>query len=138
MEDFRTQLSACIDEMLAQGLQPVFLVVDLEGAGQIKRMYDAEALERFRESACSAISSAGGDCDTFSYGEERIIAVLAGIDRLKSFAIAEKLRRGMPLLGQSFDAALHVEFDFIDYDAATGIPGLIGQLTRPRPAADAA
>jgi GGDEF domain-containing protein len=128
MEDFRTQLTACIDAILAEGSTPVFLVVDLEGAAQIKRTYDLDALDRFRAAASDAVSSAGGGCDTFTYGEERIIAVLAGVDRLKSFSIADKLRRGLPLLGQSFDAILHVEFDFIDYDPATGVAGLINQL----------
>ncbi len=128
MEDFRTQLTACIDGILAEGSTPVFLVVDMEGAGQIKRTYDLEALDRFRDAACNAVSSAGGGCDVFTYGEERIIAVLEGVDRLKSFSIADKLRRGLPLLGQSFDAILHVEFDFIDYDPVTGVAGLINQL----------
>ncbi|HYM16316.1 MAG TPA: hypothetical protein VEZ14_12225 [Dehalococcoidia bacterium] len=131
MEDFRSQLSAYIDELLAAGAHPVFLIIDLEGASQIKRTYDAEALDRFRAAASDAISAAGGGCETFSYGEERVIAVLPEVDRLRSFSIADKLRRGLPFLGQSFDAVIHVDFDFLDYDPASGVAGLIAELTRP-------
>jgi hypothetical protein len=52
------------------------------------------------------------------YGEERIVAILAGFDRLRTFAMIEKLRRGLPLLAQSFDCFLRPEFDVLEYDAA--------------------
>jgi len=130
MDDFRTQLTALVDEILAAGVQPVFLVVDLLGALEIKRTHDAETLDRFRQTAADAIHTAGDNCETFSYGDERVVAVLTGMDRLRSFAMVEKLRRSLPLLAQSFDCALQPDFDFIEYDERAGVSGLIGQLAR--------
>lgn len=130
MDDFRSQLSSLVDAMVAEGVQPVFLVVDLPGIEQIKRTHDAESLATFRQTTIGAIVSAGHGCGAFSYGEERVVAILPGFDRLKTFAVIEKLRRGLPLLAQSFDCYLRPEFDVLEYDPSTGIPGLIGQLAR--------
>lgn len=130
MDDFRSQLTQHIDVMLAAGVQPVFLVIDLVGAREIRRTHDAETLDRFRETAAGAVSNAAAGCETFVYGEERMIAVLGDVDRLRSFAMVEKLRRLLPLLAQSFDCALQPDFDFIEYDDGTGVSGLIGQLAR--------
>jgi hypothetical protein len=135
MDDFRSQLSSLVDAMMAEGVQPVFLVVDLDGIEQIKRTHDAESVATFRQTAIGAVVSAGHGCEAFSYGDERVVAILPGFDRLKTFAVIEKLRRGLPLLAQSFDCYLRPEFDVLEYDAAAGIPGLIGQLAR-RPSRD--
>ena len=130
MDDFRAQLSASVDGLLAEGIEPVFLVVELAGAGEIKRSRGADSLAAFRDAATGAVVSAGHGCESFTYGEERIVAILPGFDRLKTFAVIEKLRRGLPFLAQSFDCFLHPEFDVIAYDAATGIGGIISQLVR--------
>ncbi len=130
MDDFRSQLAAAVDAMLEQGVQPVFLVADLSGIAHIKRMHGADSLATFRQAAIDAIVSAGHGCEAFSYGEERIVAILAGFDRLRTFAMIEKLRRGLPLLAQSFDCFLRPEFDVLEYDEAAGVAGLIAQLVR--------
>ena len=130
MDDFRAHLEAAVDTVLAQGLKPVFLVVELVGATDIKRVHGADSLATFRETVTGAIVAAGGGCDSFTYGEERVVAILPGFDRLKTFAIIEKLRRGLPYLAQSFDFVLHPEFDVIEYDLTTGIGGVIAQLVR--------
>lgn len=130
MDDFRANLEAAIDAVLAQGLKPVFLVVELGGATEIKRVNGADSLTKFREVATGAIVAAGGGCDSFTYGEERIVAILPGYDRLKTFAVIEKLRRGLPYLAQSFNCFLRPEFDVIEYDLSTGIGGVIAQLVR--------
>lgn len=130
MDDFRSQLAAYVDAMLAADVRPVFLVVDLVGAHEIKRTHDADILDRFRETAAGAVSNAAGGCETFTYGDERLVAVLGDVDRLRSFAMVEKLQRILPLLAQSFDCPLHPDFDFIEYDEHAGVSGLIGQLAR--------
>jgi hypothetical protein len=130
MDDFRAQLSASVDGLLAEGVKPVFLVVELAGAGEIKRSRGADSLANFREAATGAIVSAGHGCESFTYGEERIVAILPGFDRLKTFAVIDKLRRGLPYVAQSFDCELHPEFDVIEYDASMGIGGVISQLVR--------
>lgn len=132
MDDFRTQLSAVIDGMLAEGVKPVFLVIDLYGVERIKQMHGQESLDKFREATTGAITSAGRGCDAFTYGEDRIVAILPGFERLKTFALADKLRRSLPYLAQSFDFALHPEFDVLEYDAASGVAGLISQLIKRR------
>lgn len=135
MDDFRSQLSAVIDEMLAAGVEPVFLVVDLDGVEVIRHSHGQESLDKFRKAAVSAVASAGSGCDAFTYGEDRIVAILPGLDRLKTFALAEKLRRGLPYLGQSFDFVLQPEFDIFEYEPATGVAGVIARLIkRPRDA----
>jgi len=58
MENFRSQLSALIDEMLAAGVTPVFLVVDLEGVDMIKRNHGAESLAKFHAAVIDAVVSA--------------------------------------------------------------------------------
>jgi hypothetical protein len=134
MDDFRTQLRGLIDEMRASGVNPAFLVVDLEGADSIRAARGAQSLEQFKEAAIRAVIGAtGGLADAFSYGDDRIVAVLgAEFGRLKTFAIIEKLRRSIPFVGQSFDCFLRPEFDVFEYDEAAGIGGLIAQLTTRR------
>jgi hypothetical protein len=128
MNDFRSQLGAVIDEMVAQNIEPVFLVVDLEGIDYIKRIHGVESVEKFREAAIGTITSAGRGCDAFTYGEDRIVAILAGFDRLRTFALIDRLRRALPLLSQSFDCVLQPDFDVLEYDAKTGVAGVINQL----------
>ena len=130
MDDFRSQLTTVIDEMLARGMEPVFLVVDLPGIDYIKKAHGDESLVKFKDAATNAISSAGRGCDAFSYGEDRIVAILEGFDRLRTFAMADKLRRGLPFLAQSFDVVLVPEFDILEYDRLQGVAGLISQLVR--------
>jgi GGDEF domain-containing protein len=137
MDDFRMQLTAVIDAMREAGSEPSFLVVDLDGIEFIKKTHGDESVARFREAATGAISNAAGGCDTFRYGDERIVAILGGFSRLRTFALIEKLRRMLPLLGQSFDCALRPEFDVLDLDEQ-GVAGLVAQLaklTRDREAA---
>jgi hypothetical protein len=52
--------------------------------------------------------------------------------RLKTFSLIDKLRRTIPLVGQSFDCFLRPNFDVLEYDDATGIGALIAQLTTRR------
>ncbi len=130
MDDFRAYLEAAVDAVLALGLKPVFLVVELCGALEIKRVHGADSLATFRETATGAIVAAGGGCESFTYGDERVVAILPGYDRLKTFAVIEKLRRGLPFLAQSFDCVIRPEFDVIEYDLTTGIGGVITQLVR--------
>ena len=128
MEDFRTQLTAVLDGMLAEGVEPMFLVVELIGAEEIKRLKDVESLDTFREAAMASVISATHTGDAFSYGEYRIVGILPGFDRLKTFALIDKLRRALPLLAQSFDCYLQPEFDTLEYDSKLGVAGLINQL----------
>jgi GGDEF domain-containing protein len=136
MDDFRSQLSATIDDMLAQGVQPVFMVIDLTGMEVIKKSHGQESLDKFRQAVIGAITSAANGCDAFTYGEDRAVAILAGFDRLKTFALADKLRRSLPYLAQSFDCILQPEFDIFEYDAAIGVAGLIAQLVKRPPRRD--
>ena len=133
MDDFRSQLASVIDEMLAQGADPVFMVIDLQGVENIKKVHGQESFDKFREAAINAISSASHGADAFTYGEDRIVAILAGFDRLKTFALADKLRRTLPYLAQSFDCILMPDFDILEYDATAGVAGLIAQLVKRRP-----
>lgn len=133
MDDFRTQLRGLIDEMRASGVEPVFLVVDLEGADAIRAARGAESLEQFKESTIRAVISATGGADAFTYGDDRVVAILgANFTRLKTFSVIEKLRRTIPLVGQSFDCFLRPAFDVLEYDDAAGIGALIAQLTMRR------
>jgi hypothetical protein len=130
---FRSQLSAVLDEMLADGDQPVFLVIDLDGAEELRRNHGAETMQNFKDAALAAVGSATGGADAFTYGEDRIVAILdQRFDRLKTFALIQKLRRAIPLLGQSFDCFLRPECDVIEYDAQSGVSGLIARLAQPR------
>ena len=132
MDDFRTQLNAIVEPILTEGIEPVFLVVDLIGAEYMKRQHGAESLEKFHTAAADAISGAAHGGAAISYGEGRIVAVLPGHDRLKTFALIEKLRRALPMLSQSFDCVLQPEFDVLEYEPGTGIAGVMAQLvTRP-------
>ena len=130
MDDFRKELAAVVDVMRGEGVEPAFLVVDLEGIAAIRQMHGAGSLDTFRETAIGAISAAANGCDTFTYGDERIVAILGGFGRLQTFALIEKLRRALPFLGQSFDVVLRPEFDVLEYDEGTGVAGLVAQLAR--------
>lgn len=130
MDDFRTELSAAIAAMRDAGLEPAFLIVDLDGLAAVKQSNDPGALATLRDAASGAISSAAGGCDTFTYGEERVVAILPGFRRLQTFALIDKLRRALPLLGQSFDCALRPEFDVLEYDEKSGVAGLVSQLAK--------
>lgn len=132
MDDFRSELTAVVDSLVAEGGSPMFLMVDLVGAEVLRMSKDLESLERLRETCMASLSSAAGNADTFSYGDIRIIAILRGYDRLKTFALIEKMRRMFPLLAQSFDCILLPEFDTIEYDEQTGVAGVINQLIAPR------
>lgn len=139
MDDFRRELTALVDGLLAEGTVPMFLMVDLVGAEHLRHSAkDPGALTRFRETCMASLSGAAGNTDVFSYGEIRIVGILRGFDRLKTFALVEKMRRTLPLLGQSFDVILQPEFDTIEFDAATGVTGVINQLVAPRQQLDAA
>ncbi len=132
MDDFRTQLSQVLDAMLAAGTEPVLLVVDLVGAEYIKRQHGAESLATFQAATADAIVGAAPGAAALPYGEGRIVGVLPGHSRLKTFALIDKLSRALPMLAQSFDCILQPEFDVLEYDPATGIASVMAQLvTRP-------
>ena len=134
MDEFRSQLRDLIDSFAAEGVVPTFIVVDLEGADQIKSAQGRESLDKFKEATIRAVVSATNGADSFTYGDDRVVAVLgAGWDRLRTFAMIEKLRRTIPLLGQSFDCYLRPEFDVFEYDEQGGIGAVIAQLTAARP-----
>lgn len=134
MDDFRTQLTAVIDHMMGEGDTPIFLVVDLYGALDIKRTRGADSLEEFKTQAIGLVSSLTNGCDAFTYGDETLVAMLSAnaFDRLKTFALIQKLRRAVPLLGQSFDCYLRPECDVLEYEAQTGAAGLISQIAKRR------
>lgn len=133
MDDFRDQLTAVLDHMIERGERPAFLIVDLEGAADIKRSHGQESLDKFKNAAIDALVAATNGADAFTYGEDRVVAILGHEwDRLKTFALIQKLRRAIPLLGQSFDCFLRPEFDVVDYDESAGIAGLIRQITTKR------
>ncbi|MEX2246913.1 MAG: hypothetical protein WEC75_09505 [Dehalococcoidia bacterium] len=133
MDDFRNQLAAVVDAMRAAGTLPAFLIIDLEGAGELKRIHGVESLDKFRDATVNAVSAAAGGCDTFTYGDARIVVILdAGFDRLKTFALIDRLRRALPFLSQSFDCLLTPEFDVIEYDEEQGVAGIITHIVRPR------
>jgi hypothetical protein len=134
MDDFRSQLTALIDHIRDLGDQPLFLIVDLEGAEEIKRTRGVDSLEQFKQSAITIVSQATEGADAFTYGDESLVAILtaAQFDRLKTFALIQKLRRSIPLLGQSYDCFLRPEFDVLEYDPQSGVPGLISHITRAR------
>ncbi|MEX2225876.1 MAG: hypothetical protein WEB52_05430 [Dehalococcoidia bacterium] len=133
MDDFRSQLRGLIDSMRAEGVNPVFLVIDSEGADSIKAARGAESLEQFKDAVVRAVVSATGGADAFSYGDERVVAVLGSEwGRLRTFSLIDKLRRSIPLVGQSFDCFLRPNFDVLEYDDEAGIGALIAQLTTRR------
>ncbi len=138
MDDFRKELAALIDGLMAQGRTPMFLMVDLVGAEELRRSSDAAALENFRDACMASLSSTANDAQVFCYGDIRIVAILHGFDRLKTFALVEKMRRMLPLLAQSFDCILALEFDTLEYDERTGVGGLINQIVAPRQSMEAA
>jgi len=134
MDDFRSQLTAVIDHMMEAGDTPIFLVVDLYGAVEIKRARGVEGLDQFKAQAIELVGSLTDGCDAFTYGDETLVAMLStnAFDRLKTFALIQKLRRAVPLLGQSFDCFLRPECDVLEYDAQTGAAGLISQIAKRR------
>jgi len=129
VDDFRTQLTGTVDAMLEAGKAPVFLIVDLVGAEYIKHA-DVASLGKFREMAMAAVMSAAAGSDAFVYGEMRVVGILPGFDRLKTFALIDKLRRTLPMLAQSFDCMLAPEFDVLEYDPKAGVAGLINTLAQ--------
>jgi hypothetical protein len=137
MNEFRSQLGSLIEEMLAAGARPVFLRIDLDGAEEIKSAHGAESLDKFKSAVISAVVTATDGADAFTYGDDRVIAILDDSwDRLRTFAMIHKLRRQIPFLGQSFDCFLRPDFDVIEYHDDQGLHGVIAMLTRPRPRAD--
>lgn len=76
-----------------------------------------------------AITNACGG-EAFVHGDYRVVGVLPGPSRLKTFALIQKLQRALPLLGQSFDCLLHPEFDVLEYDAGLGVAGIVSQLVK--------
>jgi hypothetical protein len=140
MDDFRSQLQAVIDGMLQADAEPVFLVVDLEGAPEIKQTPGEESLRRFEQAAVETVVAAASGADAFTYGEDKIVVILSSreYDRLKTFALIQKLRRAIPMLGQSFDCYLRPEFDVLEYQPQAGVGGLITSITKTRGRANAA
>jgi len=128
MDDFRTQLAAVIDELLAEGKRPVFLAVDLDGIEEIKRRRSEESLRQFLQSAIDAILRTTDASDAFSYEDRSIVAVLPDVERLKLFARIDKLRRMLPILSQTYDCPLQPGFDVLEYEEGQGVAGLIKQL----------
>ena len=125
MDEFRQQLTALVDAFLAEGGEPIFLVVDLEGVGEIKDAHGEESLRKFKLAAIDCVVAATRGSDAFTYGEDRVVAVLDGreYDRLRTFALIQKLRKAIPLLGQSFDCFLRPDFDVVEYRADVGVGG---------------
>jgi hypothetical protein len=133
MDDFRAQLTAVIDDILAAGKEPMFLVIDLFGAEYIKANRGAQDLENFREAAMNAVTRAAPGSAAFCHGELRVVGILPGYDRLKTFALIDKLGRALPFVAQSYDCVLYPEFDTLEYDPKTGVAGLINHLVqKPR------
>lgn len=130
MDDFRSELGRAVDAMIAAKIEPVLLVVDLLGAEYIKRQHGAESLATFQEAVADAIVSAAHGGGALPYDEARVVGVLPGHDRLKTFALIEKLRRALPMLAQSFDCILQPDFDVLEYDPGTGIAGIMAELVR--------
>ena len=126
------QLTALIDHMVEAGDEPLFLVVELDGAEDIGRAHGAESLDKFKQAAIDTVGAATNGADAFTYGDEQLVVILsaAAYDRLKTFALIQKLRRAIPLLGQSFDCFLRPECDVLEYDPVTGAAGLINQIAR--------
>jgi hypothetical protein len=138
MDDFRTQLKEAIDAMSEAGVEPIFLVIDLAGSTYIKRGQGIDSFEKFRQSALDALAAAADGCDTFTYGEERIVGILPGFSRLKTFALIERLRRILMMLAQSYDCTLSPDFDAIELDPATGVAGIVNHLAAAAREADEA
>jgi hypothetical protein len=133
MDEFRAELTAFVDEILASGKKPMFLVVDLFGAEFIKANRGAQDLQNFREAAMNAVTGAAPGSHAFCHGDLRVVGILPGFDRLKTFALIDKLGRTLPFVAQSYDCVLYPEFDTLEYDPAHGVAGLINHLVqKPR------
>ena len=111
-----------------------FLVVDLEGAAEIKQTRGEVSLRQFSAAAVEAVVSATSGADAFTYGDDKVVVILdsAQFDRLRTFALIQRLRRAIPMLGQSFDCYLRPEFDVLEYQPQSGIGGLIAAITKTR------
>ena len=134
MDDFRQQLTLVLDAMLAEGGEPLFLVVDLEGVKELKETHGDESLQKFKQAAIDAVIGATRGADAFTYGDDSIVAILDGheYDRLRTFALIQTLRKAIPLLGQSFDCFLRPDFDVLEYKPAEGPAGLINGIANAR------
>lgn len=131
MDDARSQLAAAVDEAMAQGKTPAFLVIDLMGADYVKSLHGGERLGRFRESAMDLFrSNARPGSIVVETSESRLIGLLVGFGRLETFAFVERLRRALPLLAQSFDCDVVPDFDIVEYDPEAGIGGLAAYLAK--------
>ena len=135
MDDFHLQLRQIVDDMVAAGVPPTFLIIDMEGSDHIKKTHGQEALDGFKEAAIRAVSSATHGADAFTQGDDRLVVVLGNdYDRLKTFSLIKRLRGVIPLLSQSFDLFLDPQFDVVEYDEAKGLGALMVELsTRHRP-----
>ncbi len=118
--------------MLAAGIEPVFLVVELLGAEYLRPQLGGESLSKFHTAVADAIVSAARGGAALSYDDTCIIGILPGPDRLKTFALIEKLRRALPIQAQSFDCVLQPDFDVLEYDPGTGIGGVMAQVVTRR------
>jgi len=130
MDDFKQQLTMVLDAFIEEGGEPLFLVVDLEGAAELKESHGEESLQKFRQAVIDAVVAATRGADAFTYGEDRVVAIVDGreYDRLRTFALIQKLRKAIPLLGQSFDCYLRPEFDVVEYGREQGVAALISQI----------
>jgi GGDEF domain-containing protein len=134
MDDFRQQLTQVLDAMLAEGIEPLFLVVELDGVKELKATHGDESLQKFKQAVIDAIIGATRGADAFTYGDDSVVTILDGreYDRLRTFALMQKLRKAIPLLGQSFDCFLRPGFDVLEYDPQVGVAGLINNITTAR------
>src|SRR5437667_6976621 len=124
MDDVRTRVVDLVDRMTGDGAEPVFLVADLFGAEVIYRTQGPVSFERFMGSVIDAVSSCTNSVDAFACSETRIVAVLAGVTRIRTFSFIDKLQHVLPLLSQSFDCDLDPQFDLIAYDPKAGAAGI--------------
>ena len=129
MDDFRSQIATTIDAMTELSIEPVFVVIDLWGAEDVKRVLGPESMQQLRDGAIDSVANTCGGA-VFAYTEFRLVAILPGPTRLKTFALIQKLTHALPLLGQSFDCILRPDFDVLDYDPQGGVAGIINQLVK--------
>jgi GGDEF domain-containing protein len=136
VDDFRQQLMHVVDTLLAAGAEPIFLVCDLEGVKELKAAHGQESFDKFRQATVDAVVGATHGADAFTYGEEQVVVILDGreYDRLRTFALIQRLRKAIPLLGQSFDCFLRPDFDVLEYRPNDGVAAVISQLANVRTA----
>lgn len=137
MNDFRAELAELVEQVVAAGLTPVFMVIDLEGASDVRRTQGDESYDRFVTAVTGAVRSAGPGSEALRYNDSRFVAIMPGFSRGRTFAIADKLGRSLPYIAQSFDCTLVPEFDIVEYDAAGGMAAFMHHLVarRDEPAA---